>query len=145
MHPPPVLLVGQDADRVRGTSEAFAAGGLLNPVVECADGDEATAYLLGQGPYADRQTHPLPAVVVSDLRLERGSGLEVLRTVRRHLNTRRTPVIVVAAEATDEEIAEVHRLGAAAHLSQAVAVHSLLDIIRDLGMPWSISRVEASG
>ena len=141
MHPC-VLVVGHDPDRLQATRDGLSLGRLTNPVVACADAVEARDYVLGRPPYADRAAHPLPAVVVTDLHLARGSGLDVLRVVRSHLTLRRTPVVVVADEATDEEITEVQHLGAAAFLAQHVAADVLLGVIRDTGVPWSVGRTE---
>ncbi len=141
MHPP-VLVIGHDDDRLQATRDALGLGRLTNPVVACADADQARDYVLGHAPYDDRDRHPLPAVVVTDLRLDRGTGLDVLRVVRSHLSLRRTPVVVVADEATEDEIAEVQHLGATAFLAQHVAAQVLLGVIRDTGVPWAVGRVE---
>lgn len=139
---PSVLVIGHDDDRLQATRDALAFGRLTNPVVACHDAVEARSYVLGRPPYADRTTHPLPAVVVTDLRLSRGSGLDVIRVVRSHLSLRRTPVIVIADEAEEHEIAEVQHLGAAAFLAQHVAADVLIGVIRDTGVPWSVGRTE---
>ncbi len=137
-----VLLVGKGPAAVRRTRDELLSGGLTNPVVACADGDEASTYLLGLGSHSRGDLHPLPAVVVTELRLRLGSGLEVLRTVRDHCALSRTPVIVVGGDPGDDELAELHRRGADAYLSRHVADHALLDVIRGLHLPWSIDRVE---
>ena len=116
----------------------MAFGRLLNPVVACRDADEVTRYVQGRAPYDARGAHPLPAVVLTELHLPGGSALDVLRLVRSHLSLRRTPVIVVADEATEQEIDEVHQLGAAAFLDRGVAADVLLGVIRDTGIPWAI-------
>lgn len=141
----PVLVVGQAADAVRRTRDDFISGGLINPVTSCEDSQDSAAYVLGLGEYARRDVHPLPAVVVTELRLPLGSGLDVLRTVRSHLTLRSTPVIVIGGDPDDQEIAELHRAGATAYLSASVASCALLDVIRGLNMPWSIDRLEAQG
>lgn len=141
MHPS-VLVIGHDDDRLQATRDALALGRLTNPVVACRDAVDARDYVLGRSPYSNRAAHPLPAVVVTDLRLARGSGLDVLRVVRSHLSLRRTPVVVIADDALDHEIAEVQHLGAAAFLSQHVAADVLLGVIRDTNVPWSVGRAE---
>ncbi|WP_134766820.1 response regulator [Nocardioides sp. 1609] len=144
MHPP-VLVIGQDEARLRSTRDAFVRERLTNPVVGVADAVAARAYILGHAPYADRDRHPLPAVVVTDLHLPRGGGLDVLRTVRSHLSLRRTPVILVGDESSDvdeDEIAEARQLGAAAVLGRRVAVDVLVGVIRDTGVPWTVGHAE---
>ncbi len=142
--PPPLLVVGLDADVVSRMQDDFICGGLLNPVVACRDARDATTYLLGAGADGQHDVPAPPAVVVTGLRLRRGSGLEVLRTVRSRPALRRTPVLVVGGDPDDLEIAEVHRQGATAYLSAAVADGALLEVIRGLGMPWSVDRVGSS-
>ncbi|QCW51822.1 response regulator [Nocardioides dongxiaopingii] len=144
MHPP-VLVVGHDDVRLRATRDAFARGRLTNPVVALADAVEARAYVLGHAPYEDRDRHLMPAVVVSDLHLAGGSGLDVLRTVRSHLSLRRTPVILVGDEGGDideDEVTEARQLGAAAVLGRRVAVDALVGVIRDTGASWSVGHAE---
>lgn len=141
MHPS-VLVIGHDDDRLQATRDALSLGRLTNPVLSCRDATEAKAYVHGQPPFDDRVLHPLPAVVVTDLRLPEGSGLDVLRIVRSHLSLRRTPVVVIAGDADDDEIAEAQHLGAAAFLAQDVAAEVLIGVIRDTGVPWAVGRVE---
>lgn len=136
----PVLLVGYDAAAVRRTRDDFIGGGLTNPVLACEDAHEAAAYVLGRAPYG-RDDHPMPVVVVTSLRLPLGSAGEVLRTIRAHLGLRRLPVVVTGGDPEDDEIAELHRLGAT-YLSSHVAARALLDVIRGLGMPWALERPE---
>ena len=104
---------------------------------------EATDYVHGRPPYDDRAVTPAPVVVVTALHLPRGSGLDVLRVVRSNLCDRRTPVIVVADDAEESEIDEVHRLGAAAFLDGSVAADVLLDVIRDTHIPWALDHNRA--
>src|SRR5436309_6728025 len=46
------------------------------------DGDEAIAYLKGEGRFADRKAHPLPDLLLLDLKLPKRDGFEVLDWVR---------------------------------------------------------------
>lgn len=140
-----VLVVGQAPSRLEATRDALGRGGLTNPVVSVPDAVAAHAYLQGRPPYDNRAAYPLPAVVVTDLRLPVGSGMDVLRHVRSHLGLRRTPIVVISDGASDQEIAEAQRQGAAAVLSHQVAADVLLGVIRDTGVPWSVGRMEAPG
>jgi CheY-like chemotaxis protein len=48
------------------------------------DGEQALAYLKGEGHFADRQAHPFPGLVLLDLSLPGMDGFEVLAWIRRH-------------------------------------------------------------
>ncbi len=61
------------------------------------DTEEAIAYLSGQGQFRDRARYPLPRLVLLAPFLPSGSGLEVLRWMRRHPDLRLIPVVVYGA------------------------------------------------
>jgi two-component system response regulator len=140
---PPVLVVDDDDAYTDSVRTALAAGQLLNPVLGCRDASSALSYLRGAGEYADRSTHPLPAVIVTTFRLDGGEGAGILRGVRENLALRHTPVVVIGTTLDDDEVSEAHRLGATAYLARPLANRVLLDVIRGLGMPWSFSGLQA--
>ena len=57
-------------------------------------GEQAVAYLNGEGPFADRQAHPLPGLVLLDLSLPGMDGFEVLACIRQHPEFRELKVFV---------------------------------------------------
>lgn len=136
---PPVLVAMGERRQVHLVRRTLAAGGLTNPVLTSLTIDGACAYLRAEGPYQDRQRHPPPAVVVTDLRFADGSGLDVLHAARAESTLRRLPVVVVGDAASDAEVDAVHRLGAAAYLARPVLRQALLGVIRELGMPWALT------
>lgn len=140
---PPVLLAEDDDSHVHLVQRFLAKGGLVNPIHAVRDGAEAIAYLQGNGGYADRARYPLPVVVITDLNLAGAGGMEVLRAVRDAEQLVPIPVVVMSGSTEDENIAEVHRLGAQAYLVKPVAFEALLDVIRRLRMPWALQRPEA--
>lgn len=139
---PPVLVVTGDPAHGATLAGALAHGGLANPVRTAGGVSEALALLVGR---PGRPRAEVPVVVVTDHRLPDGSGVEVLRAARGHLQLRRTPVVVVGRDATETELDELHRLGVSAYLSHAVAPVALLDVVRGLPLPWSLTPAPALG
>jgi hypothetical protein len=63
-----VLLVEDDINDIFLVKRAFKMAQLENPLQVVTDGEEATHYLSGHGKYADRQTYPIPKLIVMDIK-----------------------------------------------------------------------------
>src|SRR5262245_26034988 len=80
------------------------------------DGEEAIKYLRGEGMYADRETYPFPTVILSDLKMPRMSGFELLRWVREHPECSVIPTLLFTSSAVPSDIKEAYQLGANAYM-----------------------------
>src|SRR5581483_11004623 len=76
---------------------AFRKAGIGENLVVLEDGEALIDYLAGNDSYADRDTYPLPVLILLDLKLPRRSGLEVLEWLRDQDGLRRIPVVVLTS------------------------------------------------
>lgn len=60
-----------------------------------ADAPAALDYMLGRGEYGDRRQHPIPDLIILDLLLGAGSGVEFLERIRGVEGGEDLPVVVV--------------------------------------------------
>ena len=126
-----VLLVEDDLNDIFLVKRAFRTARIPNPLQVVTDGEEAISYLSGEGKYADRQAHPLPNLIVMDIKMPRRSGFEVLEWVKgdgRPL--RRIPVIIVSSSDDPAGINRAYELGANAYMIKPMnyrAVERLFD------------------
>jgi CheY-like chemotaxis protein len=116
-HPPiagegTILLVEDEPDAVVLLRRAFAKAGVARPLQVARDGEEAVAYLSGLGAYGDRERHPLPSVILLDLRLPRRPGFEVLAWLRARPDVGRIPVIVLTTSEQPRDRRRARELGA---------------------------------
>src|SRR5579863_8747989 len=63
-----ILLAEDDENDVMLIRRAFSKSHVVNPIACVANGEEAVAYLSGEGRYGDRIAHPLPVVVLTSSR-----------------------------------------------------------------------------
>lgn len=131
-----ILLVEDDANDQLLIRRAFAKADITNPVHTVEDGDAAVAYLAGEGSYADRGDHPLPGVVLLDLKLPRRSGLEVLQWVRNMPGLRRLPIVVLTSSRESTDVNRAYDLGANSYLVKPVGFDALTDLVRILQGYW---------
>src|SRR6476619_2979181 len=92
-----ILVVEDDPDDVFLIRRAFEKSGITNPIEVVEDGEQAIAYLSGRGEYADRAKHPIPALMLLDLKLPRIPGLSVLAWLRKQPALGRLSVVVLTA------------------------------------------------
>ncbi|MFB9840095.1 response regulator [Actinoallomurus acaciae] len=124
-----VLLVEDDPGDVLLTREAFDDNKLRNNLHVVSDGEEATAYLRRQGPYAGI---PRPDLILLDLNLPRKDGREVLRDIKADPDLRSIPVVVLTTSEADEDILNSYDLHANAYVTKPVDFDDFIRIVRQI-------------
>ena len=107
-----------------------------NAVTGVHDGEEAIRYLSGEGPYGNRAVHPLPKLVVLDLRLSGMHGLEVLRWIRRQPALARLPVVMITGMKQPGDVERAHELGASGFLVKPTSFPKVLEMAQRLRDYW---------
>lgn len=131
-----VLLVEDDLNDVLLVKRAFGKAGVGAPIRVVNDGQAAMDYLAGRGGYADRTTHPLPSLVLLDLKLPRKSGHEVLEWLRAQPALNRVPVVVLTSSRESIDVNRAYDLGANSYLVKPVAFADLLKMAHTLDLYW---------
>ena len=118
---------------------AFTQPQLSNAVHLVEDGDAAVSYLAGEGPYADRQRHPLPGLVLLDLKLPRRSGLEVLGWLRAQPVLGRIPVVILTSSRQRDDIDRAYDLHANSYVVKPVDLPALSEVVRSAAVYWMVT------
>ena len=139
-----ILLIEDSPDDAELVRYAFEKVGIGNPLISLGDGDAAVDFLSGAGAYADRKRHPLPALILLDLKLPRRSGFEVLRFIRDQEATRHTPVVVLTSSNQQNDIKRAYDDGANSYLVKPVGRDALIEMVRSLNSYWiELNQVDA--
>jgi CheY-like chemotaxis protein len=115
---------------------AFAGAALAPALQLVSDGQEAIDYLSGTGPYADRESHPVPAVVLLDLNLPQLHGFEVLKWMRAHPDYAATPVVIFSSSTRDEDRVKARELGANEFVEKPNSGLKFGDVVKQLQENW---------
>lgn len=143
-HRPPILVVEDDENDVVLIGRAFRRGRLANPLRFVGDGEAARNYLAGTGEFADRDAHPLPVLVLLDLKLPRLSGLELLEWLRADGSLSGVPVVVLTSSRENRDLERAYALGANSYLVKPVAFEALLELVQAIDLYWLVMN-EAPG
>lgn len=128
-----VLLVEDDVNDRTLLRHAFRKAAPDLDLRTAKDAFQAEDYLVGRATYADRRAHPLPSLILLDLKMPRRSGLEFLGWKREQPDLVAIPVIVLSSSQESSDISRAYELGARSFLVKSVNLHELFTIVRGIG------------
>lgn len=131
------LLVAEDSeDDVFLLDRALRQTGVAINARFVSDGQEALNYLQGVGGFRDRQTYPMPAMIMLDLKMPRLDGFDVLAWLKSQPEHRRTPVIIFSSSDDRRDIDRAYNLGANCFLMKPGATGEMPELLRILDAFW---------
>ena len=129
----PILIVEDRLTDLDLTKRALAKRGLLNPIQEARDGEQALDYIkrweAGEKP---------PVFILLDLGLPKVSGLEVLRQLKTNPSSSSIPVIVLTTSGEDSDIKEAYRLGCNSYIVKPVEFNKFMEVATQIEVYWSL-------
>jgi CheY-like chemotaxis protein len=128
------ILIAEDSeDEILLMRAAFKKAGVTEPFYAVQNGEEAVAYLKGEGIYADRRSYPFPDVMLLDLNMPRVNGFEVLEWLRQSPPAgRRLIVYVLTASCREADVRNAYELGANAVIIKPTQVAQLIEFVAAL-------------
>jgi CheY-like chemotaxis protein len=124
-----VLLVEDDPGDVLLIREAFEFNKVHNNLNVVSDGEQALAYLRGEGEYAGSNR---PDLVLLDLNLPRKDGREVLAEVKGDPSLRAIPIVVLTTSEAEEDVLKSYELHANAYVTKPVDFERFVSIVRQI-------------
>lgn len=132
----PILYAEDDENDVFLAELAFKRAEIHNPLVIVRDGQMAVNYLAGEGPHADRAGHPLPCLVLLDMKMPRLSGLEVLKWIRSQPKVCTLPVLMLTSSSQDADVNRAYIQGANGYLVKPSTPAEMLVLAKGIKDFW---------
>lgn len=115
---------------------AFVKGNIINPLQLVTNGDQAMAYLKGEGVFRNRAEYPLPELVLLDLKLPGIDGFQVLRWIRQQPEFKALRVVVLTSSDRIQDVNLAYQLGANSFLVKPVDFERFVEISQALKGYW---------
>jgi CheY-like chemotaxis protein len=138
-----ILLAEDSEDDVTLFLHVMRKSGLRNPVMVVNDGEEAIAYLKGEGKFADRDNYPAPEILMLDLKMPKMDGFQVLEWILTQQEFQKLLVVVLSHLGETREINQAYDLGARSYLTKPVTREDLVNLTSHFGGYWE--RTESRG
>jgi len=132
-----IILVAEDReDDILLIKQALAKANVSRPLYFVCDGEEAIAYLQGIGKFSNRDEHPLPDLLLLDLKMPRIDGFEVLKWIRQQpgLSTMRVVVLTSSTDMKDVNLA--YQLGANSFLVKPLDFECFAELGKFINEYW---------
>ncbi len=113
-----------------------------------SNGNEAIAYLKGEGQFADRKKFEFPSYLVTDLQMAQGDGFTLLEFLKDHPALSVIPVVMLSSSEDADDIRQAYLLGASSFLVKPHTLAGLKTLLRKVHEYWAeceVPEVDADG
>jgi len=131
-----ILLAEDDYDDRYLISEALDESGVETQLFIVENGEDLLDYLQGNGGYADRESYPLPSLILLDLNMPLMDGREALAEIKKDPELRRIPIIVLTTSQAVDDVQETYELGITGFITKPMTFSGLVDVMKSVGNYW---------
>jgi two-component system response regulator len=131
-----ILVADDDPDDRMMIQEAFTENRIANKIVFVEDGEQLTAFLRREGPFAELKDEPYPGIILLDLNMPKKDGREALRELKADPELCRIPIIVLTTSQAEEDIVRTYGLGVSSFITKPVSFEGLVDAVRVICQYW---------
>lgn len=136
MSPFTVLVVEDNHDDYLLLDHAFKKADFASNRKHVCDGVEAKAYLAGEGSFADREAHPLPVLIIADLKMPRMNGIELLAWTRKQPILKRIPFVMLSSSGNPRDVTAAYETFANSYHVKPNRLEDLILLLKHLRTYW---------
>ena len=143
-----ILVVDDDPNDLLLIEDAFRTIGVTDPIHKISDGEEAIAYMMGEGKYSDRATYAYPTFITIDLKMPRADGFAVLQHLKKNPEWAIIPTVILSSSRDLDDIRKAYLLGASSYHVKPNSLEGLrsqLKVLHDYWMTCEVPEVDQSG
>lgn len=139
-----ILLVEDNPDDRELMTLAFSQGEIPHNLIVVPDGIEALNYLLGQDNFPNERSillnkenlPSMPALIMLDLNLPKIDGIEVLRRIRAHPQTKLIPVVIVSSSNEPQDLIDSYINGCNSYIRKPIHFTELKNFVKEISTYW---------
>ena len=120
-----ILLVEDNIHDARFVNEILIGMRSGLKLLRMEDGQDAVDFLFCEGKYNHREFYERPKLILTDLRMPRMDGCELLEKIKADERTKDIPVVVMTTSTLDADIAKSYRSGANSYLVKPIDFETL--------------------
>lgn len=131
-----ILIVEDNPSDAEMALRALKKNNLSNKVLVVNDGVEALDFIFAKGKFSGSEETHRPKMILLDLKLPKVDGIEVLKEIKSHPETKVIPVIVLTSSQEETDMVESYKLGVNSYIVKPVDFDKFVDAVRHLGFYW---------
>ena len=143
-----ILVVDDDPNDLILIERAFRAIGVKDPIHTVTGGQEAIAYMMGEGKFSDRRLYAYPTFITTDLKMPGADGFAVLEHLKNNPEWAVIPTVVLTASQDLDDIKKAYMLGASSYHvkpSSPEALRQQLKVLHDYWITCEVPEVDSTG
>src|SRR6476620_11205252 len=113
-----LLIVDDDENDRFFLERAFQKLGAYYRITALHDGDEAIAFIKGEGKFHDRTAFQFPSYIVTDLNMSPGNGFLLLNFIKQNPALSIIPVVMLSSSTDPDDIRHAYLLGASSFFTK---------------------------
>ncbi len=133
-----ILLVEDSPYDAELTITALMSKNITNHIEHVEDGAEALDFIYCRGRYAGRSFDNRPRLILLDLKMPKVNGIEVLRELKNHPETKKIPVVILTSSKEEPDVEICYELGANSYIVKPVGFENFAAAVSEIGLYWAL-------